>query len=210
MAYEYDIFISYKRGNDCEEWVRKTLKPLLVKVIKDYHMGENEPSIFIDEEDIKTGSLWPLEIKKALARSKAMLAVWSPSYFRNSDWCVVEYAVMRYRQINIGLDSNNNPYSLIWPVMFRKLDPIPAFVADTQILDLSDFNSIMSEESNLRKYSEFKEKFESKIKSLARIIAKAPPWNEEWEKKEWFEEPYKDFANALLPDYKQSLPSWAT
>src|SRR5882757_635598 len=150
MDYEYDIFVSYKRGTDCEDWVRKTLKPLLVKVIRDYYLGPGDPKIFIDEEGIEIGAEWPKRIKTALARSKSMLAVWSPSYFRKSDWCVIEYSVMKYRQEQLGL-GNDNAAALIWPVMFRKLDPVPPFVGNIQILDLSDFNSIISEDSNLKK-----------------------------------------------------------
>jgi hypothetical protein len=182
--------------------------PMLKKVMKDYYLGDGDPSIFIDEEGLEIGSSWPTKLKKALAGSKCMLAVWSPSYFRRSDWCIFEYSVMRYRQKRLGTETHNNAVSLIWPILFRKLDPIPSFVEETQFLDLSEFNSIISEESNLKKYSELKEKFESKIKSLARIIATAPPWNEEWEKEEWFDEPFKNFNEVLLT-YKQTLPSWA-
>lgn len=207
-GYEYDIFISYKRGTDCEEWVRKTLKPLLIKVINDYSIGEDDPKVFIDEEGIDIGMEWPTRIKRALARSKCMLAVWSPSYFRKSAWCVIEFSVMKFRQEALGLGPNKNPFSLIWPVMFRKLDPIPAFVEKTQVLDLSDYNSIISEESDQKKYSEFKKIFESKIVSLANMIANAPEWNQNWETDEWLEQPYQKIQEALI-QYKQTLPSWA-
>ncbi len=208
MDYEYDIFISYKRGTDCEEWVRKMLKPLLVNVIKDYTIGESDPKIFIDEEGIQIGVEWPAKIKRALARSKCMLAVWSPSYFRKSDWCIIEFSVMKYRQEALGLGPGKKPPSLIWPVMFRKLDPIPFFIENTQVLDLSDYNSIISEESDQKKFSEFKKKFETKLVSLANIIANAPPWNENWETEEWLETPYQKIQEAIL-QYKQTLPSWA-
>lgn len=207
MDYEYDIFISYKRGTDCEDWVKKTLKPLLLKVIRDYYIGDDEPRIFIDEEGIDIGSEWPIKIKKALARSKCMLAVWSPSYFRKSKWCVIEYSVMNYRQEKLKAAAMGNP-SLIWPVVFRKLDPVPSFVKEIECLDLTEFNSIISEESNIRKYSEFKEKFESKIKSLAKMIANAPPWDPVWESDEWLNKPFLDISEAIS-QYKQSLPSWA-
>jgi hypothetical protein len=208
MDYEYDIFISYKRGTDCEDWVRKTFKPLLIKVIRDYYLGEGDPKIFIDEEGLEVGMDWPLKLKRALARSKCMLAIWSPSYFRRSAWCVIEYSVMKHRQEQLGLGPNEAPFSLIWPVLFRKLDPVPPFVMNTEFLDLSDFNSLLSEDSNLQKYSEFKEKFESKIVSLARIIANAPPWSKEWETSAWLEAPFQNIQKALQ-EYKQSLPSWA-
>ena len=208
MDYEHDIFISYKRGTDCEDWVRKTFKPLLIKVIRDYYLGDGDPRIFIDAENIETGDAWPYEIKRALARSKCMLAVWSPSYFRKSDWCVIEFSVMKYRQEQLGLGPGKRPSSLIWPVMFRKLDPVPPFIKDIQILDLSDFNCIISEEGDFKTYSNFKKSFVSQIESLANIIANAPPWNAEWETIEWLETPYQKIQEALL-QYKQSLPSWA-
>jgi len=209
MDYEYDIFISYKRGTDCEDWVRKTLKPLLNKIFKDYYLGEGDPKIFIDEEGLEIGMDWPLRLKRALARSKCMLAVWSPSYFRKSAWCVIEYSVMRYRQEQLNKDSDQPPASLIWPIIFRKLDPIPPFVQNTQLLDLTEYNSLISEESNFHKYSELKQKFESRIASLARMIATAPPWNQDWETPAWLETPFEKIQEALL-QYKQTLPTWAT
>lgn len=208
MNYEYDIFISYKRGTDCEDWVRKTFRPLLIKMIRDYYLGEGDPKIFIDEEGIEIGAEWEKKIKIALARSKCMLAVWSPSYFRKSEWCVIEYSVMKFRQQKLVESPGANPFSLIWPIVFRKLDPVPPFVESIQMLDLTEYNSIISEESNAKKYSEFKEKIESKIKSLASMIANAPPWNEEWENENWFIEPMEQIKKDIQ-SYKQILPSWA-
>ena len=207
-TYEYDVFISYKRGTDCEDWVKKTLKPLLMKVIKDYTIGDDEPRIFIDEEGIDVGIDWPLKIKRALARSKCMLAVWSPSYFRKSKWCVIEFSVMKHRQEVLGLGPGKKPSTLIWPILFRKLDPMPDFLEATQILDLSEYNSIISEESNYQLYAEFKKKFESKISSLAGIIANAPAWQEEWETDAWLDAPFKNLQEPLTL-YKQTLPVWA-
>lgn len=80
MNYEHDVFLSYPRkGKIVEQWVLTRFKPM----IEDYLANElgRIPRIFVDQIQISPGESWPDRLKFSLARSKCLIAVWTPLYF---------------------------------------------------------------------------------------------------------------------------------
>ena len=57
MAYQYDIFISYRRLGDARSWIDNYFVPLI-----ENHLSQElgrKPMIFIDSQ-IETGDSWPI------------------------------------------------------------------------------------------------------------------------------------------------------
>ena len=110
MNYKYDVFLSYNRKFPHGQWVDEIFYPLFVPYLGD--ALNKDVSVFKDTEDIEVGSSWPQRLRNALACSKCMVSILSPSYFR-SEWCLQEFAVMHHRQNRLALASNGKP-SAFW------------------------------------------------------------------------------------------------
>ena len=103
MAYESDIFLSYRRGGAAEKFVRGVLYPEL----KDHYEEAGgacraSAPVFIDESLPKGESL-KRALSQALDRSVVMLMVWVGNY-PASEWCLGEWEAMRRRRSLPGFD----------------------------------------------------------------------------------------------------------
>lgn len=93
-GYRHDVFISYPRGAQAASWLFEHFLPLFRG-----WLDESAPrpvSVFVDES-IEVGAPWPEELAGALGRSRLLLALWTPKYFR-SRWCEAELATMFARE----------------------------------------------------------------------------------------------------------------
>src|SRR5258705_3820007 len=94
MAYQYDIFISYRRNEESRRWIEAHFEPLL-KLRVDLNLGR-EPVVFIDDR-IESGTSWPLQLASALATSRILVPLWTKTYFQ-SKWCTEELSHMLARE----------------------------------------------------------------------------------------------------------------
>jgi hypothetical protein len=132
MAYKYDIFLSYANQFPFNKWTRERLLPL----IDTYLTNElnRQAKIFFDKAEIAAGDAWPEQLKNALAHSRCLVAVWSPSYF-TSKWCTSECAVMLNREMKLGYRKAQNPKGLILPLTIYDGDRFPEYARKIQWLD---------------------------------------------------------------------------
>ena len=79
-----DVFVSYGREESVKEFVRTLKKDLETEQL----------SVWLDVEDIPTGTEWPKEIAVALRECKALIAVVTRRYV-SSDYCKSELCVAR-------------------------------------------------------------------------------------------------------------------
>jgi len=112
MGYEYDAFVSYKRGFPFGDWVHETFLPLFEPLLVN---ALNQPSakVFVDTAEIRPGESWPISLKNALAHSRCLVAIWSPSYF-HSESCKRELSVLLRRERQEGYRTLQKPNGLIW------------------------------------------------------------------------------------------------
>src|SRR5215472_2736632 len=95
MAYEWDVFLSYRRSNDWPMFVEKHFFPKFKHWLD---TAAGRPSdIFFDVHDIETGEQWPTKLANALAHSRTMVSLWTKEYF-NSKWCESELKLMLARR----------------------------------------------------------------------------------------------------------------
>ena len=177
MSYLHDIFLSYSREDPVLEWVRYYFKRELERWLKET-MAE-EPQIFRDEESLKTGTSWPLALQEGLRRSKVVVAVLSPSYFR-SPWCCAEWSSIRHREQQLGLRTQGNTRGLIYPVCFSNGDCFPPDVKDIQYRDLRRWNRASPAFRRTVSYDRFLSEMQVIAEELAGLLLTVPAWREDF------------------------------
>ena len=129
--YEYDLYISYEHSALIEEWLRPFINRLeqYVNVL-----GGRPVSIFMDYRVLESGSAWRSGIAHALVRSRLLLAVVTPGYFRSS-FAIAEWQTFEERERRI----NWNMPNLIFPVVV--VDPgkhAPEWFSRRQFFDMRE------------------------------------------------------------------------
>lgn len=133
--YVYDVFVSYRRRQPVLDWVKNHFYPLLEQRLPDELPVDHKTRIFVDWDEIEIGSAWPAKLSQALKRSRCILPVWSPEYFR-SDWCLAEWKTMMERERLLGLRTEQRPGGLIFPVIFADGEHFPQEARVVQSKDL--------------------------------------------------------------------------
>lgn len=210
--YQYDVFISYKRGGSREEWMKDLFMPWFREQLDEAfaNYGLQSPAIFFDQVEIDAGSNWQIAIRQAIARSKFMVSICTPTYFARSEWCMREFVAMYHRGKTLGFLSAANNEGLVYPVMKQKIENLPPFVQVIQFLDYSKFNQVGPAFKLTKEYLEFQGKVEADTKKIAKFIKeKTPPWRAEFESDEWLEQPIDKLLEALnIKEPKQKKPGW--
>ena len=172
MPYQYDVFVSYKRGRINEQWLNEIFFPFFENYL------DNElphtPRIFIDKTGLTPGVDFSNQLFRSLMYSKCMLSIWSPPYFRKSEWCVKELLTMQYKQDHHKIGVATVPRTLIWPILYREIDELPSFVKNINYLDYSKFNVVGEAFFKSEKSLEFQEKLQEDICSIVDIINNVP------------------------------------
>ena len=176
MTYRYDVFLSYPRDGNGGDWVRNHFK----KALRDFLNDElpEQPEIFFDEAQ-PIGVHWPQNMQDALLRSRVLVAVWSPPYFRSA-WCLAEWKSMRAREQRVRTQSAQNFFGLVYPVVFWDGQNFPPEARDTQWLDLSDWALPSPEFERTAAFVGFQKRMREVARGIAHLLAHAPPWQEDW------------------------------
>lgn len=113
MAYQYDIFISYRRSEPPKSWLYNYF---LVELEKQLRLHIPEPNIFIDKEEIKIGDAFNRKIINAIQSSKFFVPILSANYWLPDHYALHEYAYMLY--IYEKLSPHFQHYTPILPILF--------------------------------------------------------------------------------------------
>jgi hypothetical protein len=87
-----------------------------------------EPAIFIQHRELAIGHSFVDSVRDALRRSRLLLPIVTPTYFRSS-WTVAEYETFVARERITGADE------LVVPVLLRGGDDLPRDMQRRQFLD---------------------------------------------------------------------------
>lgn len=196
MAYEWDIFISYKRDELPKLWMEETFLKLFKGYLKEA-LGGREIKIYRDVEGIEGGANWPNSIKRALATSRCLVPILLPSYFQ-SEWCTKEMAVIYHRQERLGYSTVNNPGGLIVPLKIHDGDDFPPFVNNLQILDCNDYFIVGEAFTLTPGYVDFQRMLMKWVGDVAKAVKRAPEWNPEWLEEKWLEVPHNQFMTDQI------------
>ncbi|MCP4351103.1 MAG: TIR domain-containing protein [Desulfobacterales bacterium] len=192
MGYHYPAFISYKTGL-FSHWVINIFYPLFSDYLKEelaiLEIKANKPYL-CKYHDSYTGTIFPEDLKKAVARSICLIPVWSPSYFC-SKWCMSELAVMLNRQRELlSIRKNKKKKHLIFPVIAKHGENIPEFPHTFRSFDCARYAGRYTDTS---KYHEFEQEVEKFAKDVALAVFEAPSWKDEWLKDEWLDHAINEY-----------------
>lgn len=97
-----DLFVSYARNDNAEQLVDKFVDRLRRQLA--IQTGRSDIQFFMDIENIDIGEQWDRRIRSDLEKSRLMLALLSPSYFRSA-YCLKEwdYFFDKNKSTDVGL-----------------------------------------------------------------------------------------------------------
>ncbi|MBI5633481.1 MAG: toll/interleukin-1 receptor domain-containing protein [Nitrospirae bacterium] len=194
MNYKNDVFLSYSTDYPFGEWVNEMLYPLLETYLKNALF--RDVKIFIDRQGISTGDSWPARLKKELALSRCLIAVWSPSYFI-SNWCMNECIVMLHREQALGHRTVQNPSGLIIPINIFDGEHFREF---TEVIQCADFKKYARTGEGFKKTERFVE-FQDTLCDFAYEVAAAikncPAWDPAWLGPKWLDEPIRNKQHVI-------------
>lgn len=160
MAYQYDVFFSYKRDRESDDWHEK-VKNKLEHWLK-HELQRQNVRIFFDTEEITTGMRWRAKLADALKRSRCIACIWSPLYFQ-SKWCVSEWMTFVRREELVKRE-------LVMPASYFDGDTFPPSATAKQFIDFSEFASTMPKFWETADAVEFES---NKLKPFAHALAVA-------------------------------------
>lgn len=173
MAYEYEIFLSYRRSQTVGQWVNNHLIPRLTARLDEVSPVPVRVSY---DFQLESGVRWPDEIKRRLQTSCILLAVWSADYFRSS-WCMAEWRSFREREQLLGMFTAAKPQGLIYPVRYADG---AHFHPDASLAQCNkDFTRLNYPDDVFRtspKYIEFDELIQEMAQELVGRLSIVPPW----------------------------------
>lgn len=176
MAYEYDIFISYRRLGETRSWIESYLAPLIVHHLS-LDLGRN-PKIFVDSQ-IEAGDSWPIVLGNAIASSKVIIPLWTRKYLQ-SLWCSCEIGHMLERERKLGYRCSNNSGGLIFPTIINDGDTMPVQISTIQKYEMQEFFKLtLNKDGN--KYTEFEDKVKLLADKIGRALDDAPDWQADWQ-----------------------------
>ncbi len=204
--YEYDVFLSYKRGKIPETWLNETFKPLFEFKLSNA-LGRINVPIFVDKTEIRNGVEWSSIIENALLKSKVMVALISPTYF-NSDWCVKEFKSMFKRQQELWkrnlLDKN---FSLVTPIVQQgPLNKLPELIHHIQFVDYTRFMRVGRSFHDSEEFQQLQELMEKDVQQTALMIERVPDWAPHFASTEWLD---TDDIVLNTPVIKQLQPTFS-
>jgi hypothetical protein len=168
--YEFDVFISYRREGNPYNWVRNHFHPQLKAYLAD--QLPRDPVLFIDE-GMEVGSVWPDRLEEALSRTRILVPVFSPQYFR-SRWCIAEWETMAEREKLLARPG------LIYPVLFSDSENFPSYARERSWRNLKPWNKPDLVFQQTIRWIDFTDEIEKVAIELASRITKAPPWEPGW------------------------------
>mgnify|MGYP000956866971 CR=1 FL=1 len=175
MAYQFDIFISYRRHEETLAWIKEHLRPLLeLRVEQELN---RKPSIYLDDQ-LESGTSWPASLAQALGSSRILLSLWSGNY-PSSVWCMHELCHMLERERNAGMRTPACPQGLIVPAFIHDGDKFPAEFGHIQHFEIQKcFNVRMAR--NSPRAEELDSVLTKEALAITRCIQAAPPWQPGW------------------------------
>lgn len=202
MDYEYDVFLSYKSGKIYGRWVLEVFFDFFKENLEQ-SLGY-ETNIFIDKNSIEDGDEWQARIKNSLIKSKCVVAVLSPLYFK-SEWCKRECATILFREEKLGYRSITNPSGLFSAVVLHDGDMFPQQIKNVQSRLWHDYALVGKGFENTEIFIDFQKELKKFANNVASLIKSAPPFSNEWLDDKWIEEPFNKYR-LDLEDKMQRQP----
>ncbi|MGB3443140.1 MAG: toll/interleukin-1 receptor domain-containing protein [Actinophytocola sp.] len=192
-GYQFDVFLSYRRSGpgNAATWVREHFHRMLEDCLAD-ELGRT--AVFLDLE-VETGAVWPSLLRDALARSKVLVAVWSPPYF-HSPWCLAEWRTMEAREQALG-----GMTRLVYPMRYSDGDNFPDDAKQRQHFDVRGVSNPFPTFAGSHRQADLFDTVRVIAAEVAKTITAVPPWRADWPQC-----PLPDLAAAPKPAFPVFQP----
>jgi hypothetical protein len=204
VDYTYDVFISYNRQRNKSEWLIDHFLPLFEEYLSDEIISQvrRQPrKIFLDQAEvnpslrqfeqrvtgIEPGAVWQDVLRKAIARSCCMLAVWSPGYFM-SKWCLEEWTIFTKRE-------KETQTIAIIPLSVHDGVAFPEEARARNIVDLSDYMIVGEAFRKNQRFVQFQDTLKALAHAVAAAIRNAAPYT-----------PHSNSASVEVPEVPEPKP----
>ncbi|HEX3483338.1 MAG TPA: toll/interleukin-1 receptor domain-containing protein [Kofleriaceae bacterium] len=177
MAYEYDIFLSYKRHPEARQWLVEHFQPLLEFHVE-LELG-HRVTVFRDDQDDEAGASWPAHLGRALGNSRTLVALWTRTYF-HSEWCSRELSTMLARERDERFRTAERPGGLIFPVVLHDCEQLPRKLVPLHYVAMQEcFQTRMARNSQTAEIlaQQIKDRL---APSVASAVKAAPRWRPSW------------------------------
>jgi hypothetical protein len=175
MAYQYDIFISYRRHPETYAWITEHFVPLL-----ELRVGfelQRKPVTFLDDQ-IETGKSWPASLGTAIGASRILIPLWTGNYLA-SVWCAEELSHMLGREEEEKLRTLERPHGVILPAFIHDGERFPPALTHITRFEIQrTFNVRMAR--NSARAEELDDALTAQAPSIAACILNAPAWRKTW------------------------------
>lgn len=176
-GYEYDIFLSFCKMGSVGNWMKHHFRPVLYKCLCDEL--DHDPSIYYYPEQ-QTGTIWKDNLGFALKRSRLMVAIWSPAYFR-SKWCMAEWQSMLEREKALGIGSGQKQRGLVYPIVFSDGKHFHEDAPSRLVRkDLSNWNYEYASFERSDDYHDFRKHMKDVAIEMAIILEQIPESSDEF------------------------------
>ena len=167
-GYEYDAFVSYSRSGVVREWVENHFWPQLGQALS---LQRPEALLYV-ASGLETGKAWPEQSAQAVARSRCLITILSPSYF-HSPWCVSELESFLERERRFM----TQPGSLILPVAMSGSAHFPQQMKERQAVSFQQWAVPFQHFRQSSSYHDFLTAVNRFCEPLIAKIESAPPWS---------------------------------
>ncbi len=183
MAYQYDVFISYRRTSTTRQWIDDVFLQHFTDHLKE-EAKNKDLKLFLDRDGIEGGDNWKDSIREAAARSRCVVPVFQPTYFQ-SEWCVRELAIFIHRHQALGL---GNAQKLVFPVTISDGEHFPDNLKNIQQFEAQKCNRPIESLRHTERYLGFLDQLIEKwVPTIAKNLALVPAWQADWLKETWTE-----------------------
>jgi hypothetical protein len=176
LNYEFDVFLSYTTASSNGAWVKEHFSKLLLERLD--NTMPRDPKMFVFE-DQETATAWPENLASALGRSRVLVAVLSPPYFR-SNWCLAEYYSMVAREREYGFGTQEHPRLLIHPVVYADGVHFPSDATRNYRRDFSAWNYPHAHFKDTPAYLQFFDAVEALADEIASRLDDVPAWRDDF------------------------------
>jgi hypothetical protein len=173
--YTYDVFVSYTRDHPVGTWVKERFMRDFVGFLSD-ELGRRS-LVFFDQDAISAGEIWEDRLRWGLKFSRVLLAVCSGRYFKDSQYCSMEWSSFG----KVCLDESHPESTIYRPIVPLRYSDGNTFPPEAKALQAADFvnaNSIIEAfyKNDVRAIA-YEDNLRALSQAVARAIEAAPPFD---------------------------------
>jgi hypothetical protein len=176
-GYVYDVFVSYRRDsggvNPMASWIHEVVTRLRYWLSQE--LPGTDERVFFDTQALEAGSQWPDRLRHAILRSRCLVPILSPQYFKSA-WCLAEWSsfVERQRLVRDMCDT------LIVPMKFHDGELFPPEAKEITTLDLTRHAGTTPSFWSTARADELDQMILRFAHDVASAVRQAPPFDPSW------------------------------